>query len=139
MRNHSSIHARYVSNTLEGKIINELKKSNFNLSLAVREAIVYAQGYRICKEHKLANREELEFLCLKSFLYYKSFYDLNKMNLQHEGIELDSIHQFALLNTEDNTQQNLARTNVSHSNDKNRSTSESVIQKPSFIDSLLPS
>jgi len=141
MVRNKSLHIRYTDNSLEGQIITSLKNSNYNVSLAVREAIIFSEGYEVCKNNTSISKEELKSLCLKSFMYYKSILNTCRINLQRVGIDPDTLKE---ISDNSNISSIKAVTNI-HSNidktspliEEKESLEDSMIGNSSYLDSLM--
>ncbi|MDJ0572475.1 MAG: hypothetical protein QNJ53_26010 [Pleurocapsa sp. MO_192.B19] len=82
---------RYVKNSTIGKIIEELKKSDFNVSQKVRDYIMFINGYEVLKKtNKDMSQEQLQEICLKNLQFFVTQYEISKINLEQEKQNLNS-------------------------------------------------
>lgn len=64
---HKSFNVRYNPNSTEGKVIDNLRESEVNLSALIRVLILYSKGYEFIRDEQLENPQDF---CIRAIDYF---------------------------------------------------------------------
>lgn len=127
---------RYVKSSDIGLVIEDLKKSEINVSQIVRNFLMCIKGYQVLKQRGLS-QNELKAICVNNLQFFAAQYEISKMNLQEQ--HNTHIDENNILSFEDKLiAKSRFKTKKEKKNIEQDSVEELATNDLSFINSLLP-
>jgi len=128
--NRGLLQVKYHKRSFIGQVIEDFKKKEHNSSQTVRNYIMYLKGYELLKDTNISKQELLK-ICVSNFQFLSVQYEIAKINLHQEQLEMQKREpEFLVL-------KNIDDENHSSQNLKDE-TLESPSKDKSFLTSLLP-